>query len=88
MVAEDPSGRRSVKPYVTTVDAPLPRRLSKVEIGSVIAVGERPALIGSESVRQKIEAIRASSPRAEAHWLLVENVRTGELRVFGVIEDK
>lgn len=88
VVAEDPSGRRSVKPYVATVDAPLPRRPSAVEVGSVIQVGERSARIGSESVKEKYEAIRARSLRAEVHWLLIENVRTGELRVFGVIDDK
>lgn len=88
VVAEDPSGHRSVKPFVTTVDAPLPRRLSTVEIGSVIEVGEHSARIGSESVKKEIEAIRARSPRAEVHWLLIENVQTGEFRVFGVIDSK
>ena len=88
VVAEDPSGLRLAKPFVTTVDAPLPRRPSKVEIGSVIEVGEHSARISSESVKKKLEALQARPPRAEVHWLLIENVRTGELRVFGVIDDK
>jgi signal peptidase I len=82
------SGSRAIKPFVTTVDAPLPRWPSKVEVGSVVQVGERSARIGSESVKRTYEAIRARSPQATLHWLLIENAHTGELRVFGVIDGK
>lgn len=85
VVVEDPSGRRLVKPFVTTVDAPLPGRPAKVEIGSVIEVGEYSARISSESVKRAYEAIQARSPRAMVHWLLIENVQDGQFRVFGVI---
>ncbi|HEV2853725.1 MAG TPA: hypothetical protein VHC97_13055 [Thermoanaerobaculia bacterium] len=88
VVVEDPSGRRSVKPYVTTVNAPLPDRPSKVEIGSVIEVGQYSARISSESVKRAYEAIQARSPRAVVHWLLIENVRDGQFRVFGVVDHK
>lgn len=88
VVAEDPSGGRSVKPYVRTVDARLPGRPSHLEIGSVIQIGDQTARISSESVKNAVEAIRARSPRAEVHWLLSENVQTGELRVFGVMDAK
>lgn len=88
VVVEDPSGHRSVKPYVTTVDAPLPRLTSRVEVGSVITVGERSARIGSASVKAELEAIRAKSPRAMVHWLLIENAKAGEFRVFGVIDGR
>lgn len=88
VVAEDPSGHRSVKPFVITVDAPLPRGLSAVGTGSVIRIGERSARIDSERVKRAVEAIRARSSRAEVHWLLSENAQTGELRVFGVMDVK
>lgn len=85
VVVEDAAGRRSAKPFVTTVDAPLPGRPAKVEVGSVIEVGKYSARISSESVKRAYEAIQAKSPRATAHWLLIENVRDGQFRVFGVI---
>lgn len=88
VVVEDQAGRRSVKPYVTTVNAPLPHRPSKVEIGSVIEVGQYSARISSESVKRAYEAIQARSPRAVVHWLLIENVRDGQFRVFGVVDHK
>lgn len=86
VVFEDPSGRRSVKPFVTTVDAPLPGRPSHVEIGSLVKIGDRTARISSESLRGRFEALRSRSPRAVVHWLLIENVLSGEHRVFGVME--
>ena len=88
VVVEDPAGRRSVKPYVTTVDAPLPGGPAKVEIGSVIEVGQYSARISSESVKRTYEVIQARSPRAKVHWLLIENVRDGQFRVFGIVDHK
>src|SRR5215208_2156104 len=77
VVVEDPAGHRSVKPYVTTVNAPLPGGPAKVEIGSVIEVGQYSARISSESVKRAYEALQARSPRRTVHWLLIENVRDG-----------
>ncbi len=86
VVTEDPSGRRSVKPYVTTVNAPLPGEPARVEIGSMIEVGPYSARISSESVKKSYEALQARSPREKVHWLLIENVRDGQFRVFGVVD--
>jgi hypothetical protein len=85
IIVREPSGRKVARPFVTTIDAPLPRRPEKVQVDSVIEVGKISARVGSEGVKAAYEAMKAASYRGPAHWLLIENSRTGELRVFGVI---
>lgn len=84
IVAQDTTGNQSIRPLVETLNAPLPR--GSVDLGSMIEIGGRSARVSSQAAKTAIDQLRAGTSKSSAHWLLIENSRTGELRVFGVMD--
>lgn len=81
-LVEEPGDPPVIEPLVKPVDAPLP---VSVELGQVLWLGEISAKVTSREVVERAKEIRRRNISEPCHWLLIENERDQEYRVFGVV---
>lgn len=80
VVMEDRNGVWEVHPLVTTVNAPPPELF---QLGNRYQVAEHQVLLSDPAVERAVRDLRSRS--RQVHWLLAENVHSGEMRAFGAI---